>query len=251
MMNMNRYIIAAVSLLLLSCSDKEQEKGSATDAVGYLSTVFETQNDSSFVDQAPTTKSVDEGGYLVKVKSIADDHYVLRSLKSNIADIIELPVGEYAVEVQFPANPLPVEFNQPIFAGATDENIVILQDEISTINTISSSVQNMKVTVEITPMIKELFEQYSVMVKSKDGMLVFNNATKDVGYFMPEQLQITFTGKRFETGEIIMIDFPGMITEVGAAYHHNIIINVGYEQAPTSKSTQDKYFDNNFNIAVQ
>lgn len=217
-----RFLFIALLLLNTSCSKSNGDDPiSESESVGYLSTGFRTQIDSSYTEtKAPRADVL----FWIRIKNRATDSYVYQSAMDRIADILELKVGSYNVEADFPEVKEDAAFNQPHFWGVMNE-VDIEKDKITRLNEITTSIQNMKVDVEFGAHIKEHFSEYSLTVSNDKGELTFNQFTAESGYYTLSVLKAKFAGRRMENNGLFEKDFGIIVTTIGKAFHHKIVID--------------------------
>lgn len=234
-------IFISVLLLNTSCSKSNTDERTI-DAVGYLATGFSNQIDSSYIEtKAPKADAL----FWIRVKNRTTDSYVYQSTIDRIADILELKVGSYNVEADFPEVKEDAAFNQPHFWGQAI-NVVIEKDKITKLDEITTSIQNMKVDVEFGQHIKDHFSEYSLTVSNDKGELTFNQATAESGYYTLSVLKAKFTGRRIENNGLFEKDFGVIVTTIGKAYHHKIVIDSQFAPTKGMESVKDARTGNEF-----
>lgn len=177
-----RYIIMAAiaALSLLSCNRKEDSLLVARGE-GLLSL------DLGFEPGLTVTTRAGEGTGDLKFK------IEVLNLKGTIVQTVEdhtsledspisLRAGHYTVRASHGQN-VEAAFNSPYYAGETEVDIVIGQTATASIE---CALANVKVSVEVSDVVKEKFSSYSVTVSNgaADGSLTFDAGNLDnSGYF--------------------------------------------------------------------
>lgn len=128
----------------------------------------------------------------------------------DMPSIIELPSGAYTISVSSP-NTLPAAFDQPIY-GASHDFVVKVGETAS--EKIACTLQNMKVSFNLTDAFKRELSTYTITVSNGDGAenaLYWENVrsasniytTTDIskaGYFSVAPLTVRVDGKRAVDG---------------------------------------------------
>ncbi|MEG1634219.1 MAG: DUF4493 domain-containing protein [Rikenellaceae bacterium] len=240
------YICAATLLLSVSCSKSDNEQASA-NSVGYLSTEFASKIDSSLVQ---TKAAPLEDMFWIRVKNTTTGSYVYQSTRDRIADILELKIGTYNVEADYPDVKEDAAFAQPHYWGEI-KDVVIIKEQITKISEISTSIQNMKVEVAFGNHIKEHFSEYSATVSNDKGSLVFDQYTDQAGYYTLSVLKVKFEGRRKEDNSLLQKDFGVVVTTIGKAFSHKIVIDSKFSY--TTKSViypVEKHENNEFTYTL-
>ena len=252
-----RYILAGLLVLgAAGCSKEPSPDGSLEKQVGYLSTRFGMNADDRTSPPAaarqngimPTKAAVNPENFWIKVKDVQTQQYVYQSLKNKIADLLELEVGSYEIEVSYPEAQDEAAFEQPHFYGKTASEVSILKDQITEVAGIDATMQNMKVTVIFKDEVYNRFSDFKAIVSNGKGELEYTKYTSEAGYFTVAPLTVSFWGKRQETGDELEQQFETQITNVGAAFHHNIVIDAKFAYPTKSAAGQragegfDHYF---------
>lgn len=239
MRNSIYYIFIALLLLNVSCSKNHTEEP-AIDSVGYLATGFGNDIDSSYIE---TKAAPEQGTFWIRVKNSTTNSYVYQSTRDRIADILELKIGRYNIEADYPEIKDNAAFEQPHFWGVV-EDVVIEKDKITKLDKIETSIQNMKVDVEFGQHIKDHFSEYSVTISNDKGALTFNKSTTESGYYTLSVLKAKFEGQRIENNSSVVKDFGVIVTTIGKAYHHKVVIDSKF--AYTTKSLENNHTNNEF-----
>lgn len=248
MKRFSRYIFFLLLLLgAAGCSKEPSSEGPLERQVGYLSTSFGlnadqrtttpggTQSGSLSGALAATKAAVDPENFWIKVKDITSQQYVYQSLKNKIADLLELEVGVYEIEVSYPEKQDDAAFEQPHFYGKTTAPVTIFKDQITQVTSIDATMQNMKVTVVFKDEVFNRFSEFKAVISNGKGALEYTKYTSEAGYFTVSALTVSFWGKRQETGDELEKQFETQITNVGAAFHHNIVIDAKFAYPPATK----------------
>lgn len=241
MKNSISYICATLFLFNLSCSKSNAEQD-PTNSVGYLATGFNNNIDSSYVE---TKADAPVDMFWIRVKNSETGSYIYQSTRDRIADILELKIGNYSVEADYPEVKENAAFDQPHFWGEVD-NVVIEKDKITRLEEITTTIQNMKVDVTFGEHIKSHFSEYSVTVSNDKGELIFNQFTSQSGYYTLSPLKVKFEGRRSENGSLVEKDFGTVVTTLGKAYHHNIIIDSQFTYSTKGSVEVEKTENNEF-----
>lgn len=177
-----RYIIMAAiaALSLLSCNRKEDSLLVARGE-GLLSL------DLGFEPGLTVTTRAGEGtGDLkFKIEVLNSKGTIVQTVEDHTSledSPISLRAGHYTVRASHGQN-VEAAFNSPYYAGETEVDIVIGQTATASIE---CALANVKVSVEVSDVVKEKFSSYSVTVSNgaADGSLTFGAGNLDnSGYF--------------------------------------------------------------------
>lgn len=177
-----RYIImAAIAVLsLLSCNRKEDSLLVARgEGLLSLDLGFEP-------GLTVTTRAGEETGDLkFKIEVLNSKGTIVQTVEDHTSledSPISLRAGHYTVRASHGQN-VEAAFNSPYYAGETEVDIVIGQTATASIE---CALANVKVSVEVSDVVKEKFSSYSVTVSNgaADGSLTFDAGNLDnSGYF--------------------------------------------------------------------
>lgn len=238
---MKKYCRSLLFLALLlgaaGCSKESPDSDSLKD-VGYLSTRFGMNADDRTTSPAQgqaqaagflaTKAAANPENFWIQVKDRQTQQYVYQSLKNKISDLLELEVGSYDIEVSYPEVQDEAAFEQPHFYGKTSGEVVILKDQITEVSNIDATLQNMKVTVVFKDNVFSLFRDFKATVSNGAGSLEYTQYTSEAGYFNVAPLTVSFWGIRQERDDVVEKEFETPITNVGPAFHHNIVIDASF-----------------------
>lgn len=177
-----RYIIMAAiaALSLLSCNRKEDSLLVARgEGLLSLDLGFEP-------GLTVTTRAGEETGDLkFKIEVLNSKGTIVQTVEDHTSledSPISLRAGHYTVRASHGQN-VEAAFNSPYYAGETEVDIVIGQTATASIE---CALANVKVSVEVSDVVKEKFSSYSVTVSNgaADGSLTFDAGNLDnSGYF--------------------------------------------------------------------
>ena len=160
------------------------------------------------VNVAVATKSetVNTDNYIVRIYSAKTNLLVQEYPKlSEMPEIITLEVGDYRIEV-LSHDVQPVEWERPYYKGT--QTFSIKKDEITTVETIKCTFQNIMVTVSYSEDLKPLLKgDQSVTVFLGENKVIFNSTEKRAAYFASLDVSNTLIAKFEGTvdGEILQM----------------------------------------------
>lgn len=216
-----------------SCMNDEPDFGQEDDK----SEVFEGEGQISFaevklsVNVAVTTKgdaSEDAKGYIIQIYSTKNNLLVKEYPKySEMPEIITLEAGEYRIEA-LSHQVQSAEWKKPFYKGT--QTFTIKKNEVTVINSIECTLQNIMVTVNFSNDLKELLKgDESVVVTIGSGELTFNKKDVDegkAGYFKAAEVSNILIAKFQGTVDGEMVQMTENFINVKGGEHRNIIFNL-------------------------
>lgn len=214
---LNIFLIGFIALISLNSCEKDKLEfgGSFSDNQGQISLnklVVEVSNSENIIARS---SSVDLSNYTLNIVNKANGKVANTWKYSNLPEIITLPVGDYKVEVKS-HEVKAAAWDEPYFYGSLDFTIV--KDEITEIEDIICTLQNVKVTIKYSDALKAVMgNDVNVNVEvSGGGSLDFAYDETRAAYFQfvdGATLVATFTGTvdgYFERGYKVFVDIePG------------------------------------------
>lgn len=210
-------LLGIFSFSFVSCNKEEQSE--TEPGRGFLKLDF-----GLIVDVQ--TRSVNTDDYIIKILNMESSKQVYQSSVSELPDILALYPGNYSIRA-FSREVMPdAAFEAPFYGGDVEANIV--RDEYNEIKDLTCTLQNMKVTIEYSELLKTEFKNYSVTVSNGTGLLDYAQNEIRAGYFSVAPLTVVFTGYRVDYEKTT---FAFTINQVEKAQYHKIMLDVKYEVA--------------------
>ncbi len=249
--NMKKILTAVMfaAIVLTGCSKSDLSDG----GTGTLRLSVSENSDLTVKSNDTTT---DFSDYKVVFTKPSDSSYSLEYTyaKINETGTVELAPGKYAVTVTSP-NTEDVAWEQPIYSGSSEFSIV--SGKITEVST-TCTIQNIKVTVELSTAFTNEFTDYNVVVTGTyndvDKSLTFNQekiSSGAAGWFnvtSTQTLSVYIKGTR-QSGETL--EQSGTISETSAADHHIISIDaVGTGSTSISITIDDTMNESTTEITV-
>lgn len=234
----NKILLPLLTILIVGCTETHSE----SEKHGYLKVHFSE------------TKAMSTDNFVVSIHSNDGDARVFSSIYSKYPDLLELSVGAYTAKVRYPSeeNYEEAKFEQPFFSGNSG-TAYINEDNVTEINEIPVTIQNMLVSVQFDESIKKWFSTYSVEVSIHEGAdkLVYNELTTTVGYFSVAPLTIRFKGVRVENENDLYEVVLAIIDNetIQKAAHHQITISGDYVYPTDTKGDKNEIV-HQFNLAL-
>lgn len=168
--------------------------------------------------------SVNVDDFKVRLERPADQWektYSYAELKEQIDEngVIPLLPGNYNITAYSP-NTAPAEWEQPMFSGESKFSVVV--GEVTSVS-LTCTLQNMMVTIEVSDSFSNELIDYDVTVTNGSGTLVWTRDEVEAGkagFFTVAPLKIHVSGYRMATSNPTVYD--GQITNVAAKDHHII-----------------------------
>lgn len=181
------------------------------------------------VDLGVTTKAdTDTKDYIIRIYSSKNNQLVREYSKlSEMPEIITLEVGEYWIEALSHNIQLVPEWEKPFYKGS--QTFSIKKDEVTTVEAIKCTFQNIKVTVGYSADLIALLEgNQSVTVSIGSGSLVFNGNEARGGFFAGEGINNVLIAKFQGTvdGEWVTMTKSFSSVKSGAYYHVEFDIEI-------------------------
>lgn len=201
---------------LVSCSSGEEAPIPEGD--GFLRLGFGLQVDIR-------TRAVNTDNFIIIIREPGENgQQKFRSVVSQLPDIVALRSGLYVLEALSSSSIPAAAFDAPFYSGTLP--LTVIKDQYTELDNITCTLQNMKVTVDYTDLLKEEFPDYSVSVTNGQKALEFAKGENRAGYFAVAPLTVTFTGFRVD-GEKTTYEFQ--INDVAKARHHKITLDINYD----------------------
>ena len=180
--------LAVVTAVSASCN-----KESVRNKTGLMLSVTP---DNTYVTKASTTaeSAVDVNTFEVHIKKTTGE-YDKTCTYGELASLIELSEGNYTIDVQSPDREA-VAWDQPIYAAS--EQFKIMDGSVTNLN-IKCTIQNMKVSVELSQNLRTELEYYEIRVENEDGFLIWKQEEVEAGktgFFSVKPLKIKVVGRR-------------------------------------------------------
>ena len=189
------------TLLLSSCMNDNPDFGQDDEKE-----VVEGEGQVSFaaikvdVNVSVITKGdpISTDNYIVRIYSTKNNQLVQEYAQlSKMPEIITLEVGEYRIDV-LSHDLKSAEFDKPFYKGT--QTFTVKKNEVTTIDTIKCTFQNIKVTVSFTQRLKDVLANgWKVTITIGDGKLEYQEENQ-AGYFVAK-----------ETGSPLIAEFKGMV----------------------------------------
>lgn len=241
--------ITFAAIVLTGCNKNEFSDSALTG--GLKLTVSQSSNLT-----VKSSEDVDLDSFTITFTKPTDDTYSLSytvaDFKSTFEDgYIAMSPGSYTVTVISPYTK-NAAWDQPIYGGS--EDFVIASETVTAVEVVCT-IQNMKVTVELSDVFTREFSDYNIVVTGEyDGAnesLTYDSAritAGEAGWFAVSALQVDIRAIRSSGAEV---NQTGYITNVNAADHHIISINTtGTGDASLTISIDDTVNDNTVDITV-
>lgn len=223
-------LILGIAALLASCNAKFSifENGQ-----GGVSLSLSTSDQMNMVKSSEA--EVDVNKFLVTIKNIEKNELVYTKLFGDVESIINLPVGDYKITAGS-KDVKPVAFNQPIYSAS--QNFSISIGRVSPV-ALKCTIQNVKITIQLTDRFKNEVKDYTVTITSPDGgLLLFRQEeieNGDAAFINPGTFTVWVQGTRINSGLGVSQMFT--IEDSQARDHHAFTIDAhGTGQIEKSES---------------
>ena len=180
--------------------------------------------DNTYVTKAPGSNAApaaDVSKFEVHIKKVTGE-YDKTCTYGELASMIELSEGKYTITVQSPDRAL-VAWDQPIYAGS--EEFEIIDGAVTNLN-LKCTIQNMKVSVELSQNLLKELEYYEIRVENEDGYLLWKEAEVQAGkngFFSVKPLKIKVVGRR--AMDHSMAEKEIKINAVAPRDHHKLMLD--------------------------
>lgn len=211
-------LILGIAALLASCNAKFSifENGQ-----GGVSLSLSTSDQMNMVKSSEA--EVDVNKFLVTIKNIEKNELVYSKLFGDVESIINLPVGDYKITAGS-TDVKPVAFNQPIYSAS--QNFSISVGRVSPV-ALKCTIQNVKITIQLTDRFKNEVKDYTVTITSPDGgLLLFTQEeieNGDAAFINPGTFTVWVQGTRINSGLGVSQMFT--IEDSQARDHHAFTID--------------------------
>lgn len=183
------------------------------------------------VNVAVTTKAdtpIDTKDYIIQIYSTKNNLLVKEYPKySEMPEIITLEVGEYRIEA-LSHDVQPAEWERPFYKGT--QVFTIKKDEVTVIDAIECTLQNIMVTVNFSDDLKQLLKgDESVVVTIGNGELIFNKKDIDegkAGFFKAAEVSNILLAKFQGTVDGEWVQMTENFINVKGGEHRNIVFNL-------------------------
>lgn len=183
------------------------------------------------VNVAVTTKAdapVDTKDYIIQIYSTKNNLLVKEYPKySEMPDIITLEAGEYRIEA-LSHQVQSAEWEKPFYKGT--QTFTIKKDEVTVIDVIECTLQNIMVTVNFSNDLKELLKgDESVVVTIGKGELTFNKKDIDegkAGFFKAAEVSNILIAKFQGTVDGEWVQMTDNFINVKGGEHRNVVFNL-------------------------
>ena len=212
----NFAVLAVLTAVSASCT-----KEWVNSRTGLMLTVTP---DNTYVTKASGSNgipAVDVNNFEVHIKKTTGE-YDKTCTYGELASMIELSEGKYTIDVLSPDRAL-VAWDQPIYAGS--EEFEIVDGTVTTLN-LKCTIQNMKVSVELSQNLLKELEYYEIRVENEDGYLLWKEAevlAGKTGFFSVKPLQIRVVGRR--AMDQSMAEKEIKINSVAPRDHHKLMLD--------------------------
>lgn len=219
------------TMLFSSCMNDDPDFGQDDDGEevvegeGQISfAAIKVEVNVSVVTKGETTLNTDD--YIVRIYSYKDNKLVQEYPKlSAMPEIITLEVGDYRIEaLSHDIQTIP-EWDKPYYKGM--QTFTIKKDEVTTIEAIKCTFQNVKVTVAYSEELKPLLKgDHSVTVSIGEGNLVFNGHETKAGYFAAEGINNVLIAKFQGTVDGEWVTMTKSFSSVKSGEYYNVIFDL-------------------------
>lgn len=173
-------------------------------------------------------ESVNTDDYIIRIYSAKNNLLIKEYLRySEMPDIITLDVGDYKIEA-LSHEVQPAEWEKPFYKGT--QTFSIKKDEVTTVDTIECTLQNIMVTISFSDDLKLLLKgDQSVTVTIGLGKLTFNKNEIDAnkaGYFKAAEVSNTLMARFQGTVDGEPIQMMESFINVKGGEHRNVIFNL-------------------------
>lgn len=219
------------TILLNSCMNDEPDFGQNDEEQD----VIEGEGQVSFaaikveVNVAAITKgetTLNTDNYIVRIYSYKNNQVVQEYPKlSEMPEIITLEVGDYRIEaLSHDIQTIP-EWEKPYYKGM--QTFTIKKDEVTIIEAIKCTFQNVKVTVAYSEDLKALLKgDHSVSVSIGEGNLVFNGHETRAGYFAAEGINNILIAKFQGTVDGEWVTMTKSFSSVRSGEYYNVLFDL-------------------------
>lgn len=224
-------ILFSGTLLLCSCMNDNPDLGQDDE-----NEIVQGEGQASFasvkleVNVAVTTKgeTVNTDNYIIQIYSAKTNLLVKEYLKySQMPEIITLGVGEYRIEA-LSHELKPVEWEKPFYRGS--QTFMIKKDEVTLIDAIKCSLQNIMVTVSFSEDLKTLLKgDQSVTVSIGKGEVTYNNEDLEANraaYFEAAEASNVLLAKFQGTVDGEWVQMTESFVNVKGGTHKNIVFSL-------------------------
>lgn len=177
-------ILAAGALVLgaTSCSESWNPPTSDEGSVVLSDLVIDVSDETREVSSAASRADVNTDDFIVKVIDLKTNAERQSWKKSELPEIVTLPVGTYRVEAES-HSVQPAEWEKPYYAGSQEFSIE--NGKITHVDPIVAKFASVKVTVTFAEdLLAKLGSDVTVTVETNGGaQLDYTASTTDAGYF--------------------------------------------------------------------